>query len=70
MHVETVVLLSKKTGESRRKSIKIDGFPTSQKSGKSSFLLQKWFSGGKPVKNRALLVWKNRSTSKMNTQPT
>ena len=50
MHVETVVLLSKKTGESRRKSIKIDGFPTSQKSGKSSFLLQKWFSGGKPVK--------------------
>lgn len=42
MHIETVVLLSKKTGESRRKSIKIDGFPTIQKSGKSSFLLQKW----------------------------
>lgn len=42
MHIETVVLLSKKAGESRRKSIKIDGFPTIQKSGKSSFLLQKW----------------------------
>ena len=42
MHVETVVLLSKKTGESRRKSIKIEEFPTFQKSGKSSFLLQKW----------------------------
>lgn len=42
MHVETVMLLSKKTGESRQKSIKIDVFPTSQKSGKSSFLLQKW----------------------------
>lgn len=70
MHVETVVLLSKKTGESRRKSIKIDGFPTSQKSGKSSFCYKNGLSGGKPVKNRALLVWENRSTSKMNTNPT
>lgn len=70
MHVETVVLLSKKTSESRRKSIKIDGFPTSQKSGKSSFLLQNGLSGSKTVKNRALLVWGNRSTSKMSIQPT
>lgn len=31
-----------KTAEKGQKSIKIDGFPTSQKSGKSSFLLQKW----------------------------
>lgn len=30
---------------------------------KSSFLLQNGLSGGKPVKNRALLVWENRSTS-------
>ena len=42
MHVETVVLLSKKTGEKGQKSIKIEEFPTFQKSGKSSFLLQKW----------------------------
>lgn len=42
MHVETIVLLSKKTAEKGQKSIKIDGFPTFQKSGKSSFLLQKW----------------------------
>lgn len=41
MHVETVVLLSKKTGESRRKSIKIDGFPTSQKVGNPLFIA-KW----------------------------
>ena len=53
-----------------RKSIKIDGFPTSQKAGNPLFYCKNDPSGGKPVKNRALLVWGNRSTSKMNTQPT
>lgn len=52
MHIETVVLLSKKAGESRRKSIKIDGFPTSQKSGKSSFCCKNGLSGGKAVKKQ------------------
>ena len=41
-----------------------------KKAGNPLFYCKNDPSGGKPVKNRALLVWGNRSTSKMNTQPT
>ena len=39
-----------------------------KKVGNPLFYCKNGLSGGKPVKNRALLVWGNRSTSKMNTQ--
>ena len=52
-----------------QKSIKIEGFPTSQKAGNPLFYCKNDSNGSKPVKNRALLVWEKRSTSKMNTQP-
>ena len=41
-----------------------------KKSGNPLFCCKNATDGGKAVKNRALLVWGNRLTSKMNTQPT
>ena len=41
-----------------------------KKAGNPLFYCENALIGGKAVKNRALLVWGNRSTSKMNTQPT
>lgn len=41
-----------------------------EKAGNPLFYCENASNRGKPVKNRALLVWGNRSTSKMNTQPT
>ena len=38
--------------EKGQKSIEIDGFPASQKSGKSSFLLENGLSGGKTGKKQ------------------
>ena len=45
-------------------------FLLSKNEGNPLFCCKNGLNGGKPVKNRALLVWENRSTSKMSTQPT
>lgn len=60
----------RKAVEKGRKSIKIDEFPTFKKAGNPLFCCKNGLSGSNPVKNRALLVWRNRLTSKMNTNPT
>lgn len=41
-----------------------------EKAGNPLFYGENAPNGDKAVKNRAFLVWGNRSTSKMNTQPT